>query len=175
MEEKREKNSGEVKKAITIVILLLLLLPVICYSFYYIGYNKGTKPENPTEKKELNIAQNLSDAGDLPVNGEDSLVSEEQIDIPGYAKLTVDEEVSYISLMNLDTNTVYFVYSIYEGDNLLFKTDAIPPNKQLDVNFYELLEGKKGPHNLLFVIDTFDIETHRQCNGASQDVVITVK
>ena len=177
MEKNNEKKTSEGKKILILLILLFLLFPVLCYSFYYVGYKKAATnlDKSSLEQKDLIVADNLSDAGDLPVNGTDSEVSEEQIDIPGYSKLTVDENESIIPLMNLDTNSVYFVYTIFEGDKKLLETEAIPPNKQLNVDFYELLEGKKGIHKLLFVIDTFDVESKRQCNGASQDVSITVE
>lgn len=168
-----EKKSS--KKRVIILLLLLIFIPILCYAGYNLGYKKAVENLIGLQGENLDVEKNLYDAGDLPVNGETSNVSEEKIDIPGYAKLTVDKDVPYISLMNLDTNTVYFVYSIYEEDRLLLKTDAIPPAKQIDTNFYELLGGNKGKHNLLFVIETYDLNTFKQCNGASQDVVVTVE
>lgn len=172
------KHSNNVSWKVVLSIFLLILIPVICYASYANGYQKAlNKLDNPTtlEGENLTISENISDAGDLPVNGYNSNVSSERIDIPGYAKLSISADNPNIPLMNLDSNSVYFVYTIVEDGNVLLKTDAIPPNKQIDVNFYDLLNNKVGIHNTEFIIETFDIETLMQCNGATQDVEIIIE
>ena len=41
------------------------------------------------------------------------------------------------------------------------------------VNLKELLS--KGEHNLSFAIATYDVKNQTACNGATQDVTVTVK
>ena len=43
----------------------------------------------------------------------------------------------------------------------------------ISLNLKEILDV--GEHKLSFVISTYDIETQMACNGATQDVTVTVR
>ena len=78
-----------------------------------------------------------------------------------------------IYVNNMQVLHEYFVYTISEGDKVIYETKAIEPNKMVSVNLKELLS--KGEHNLSFAIATYDVKNQTACNGATQDVTVTVK
>jgi hypothetical protein len=59
------------------------------------------------------------------------------------------------------------------GDEILYETKAIEPNKMVSLNIKDLLDV--GEYNLSFVISTYDVETQTPCNGATQEVTVTVR
>ena len=60
-----------------------------------------------------------------------------------------------------------------DGENVLYETKAIEPNKAVNLNLRDLLE--LGEHNLVFSISCYDINTQAGCNGANQTVKISIK
>lgn len=102
----------------------------------------------------------------------------EYIEIAGYMDLLVYEGHQEINLINLERNTVYQAYTIYEGDNKLFETDLIPPGKAVKWNAYESLDA--GVHEVIFDISTYDYIEDEEgnasvggaCNGARNTVEI---
>lgn len=97
----------------------------------------------------------------------------ETIDIPGYADMTLDASYRDINLKNPEGNTVYFVYTLSENDEVVYETNAIIPGEMVKVDAYELLGT--GEHDLMISIATYDVETEGSCNGASQEIKVTVK
>jgi hypothetical protein len=57
--------------------------------------------------------------------------SQEYISIPGYSKLFSSKDKPDILLVNPLENTVYFQYAIYEGRQLIHKTELIKPGDML--------------------------------------------
>lgn len=153
------------------IILLFVLIGVIITCL--VMFNKPNKNEDITPTENLEIEQGSEWDGEMPQNGEQSKANAESIEIPGYADLYVSTESPEIQLINPEGNTVYFVYTISEGDNVIYETKAIEPNKMVSVNLKELLSN--GEHNLSFAISTYDVTTQTACNGATQDVTVTVQ
>lgn len=122
----------------------------------------------------LDIANGQEWDGNLPQNGEQSTANSESIEVPGYAEMHLSAEQKEIQLINPESNTVYFVYTIKDDTgNVVYESKAIEPNKMVSVNLYDLL--KTGEHKLSFDISTYDIETKSPCNGASQAVLVFTK
>ena len=78
-----------------------------------------------------------------------------------------------LSLINPEENTVYLVYTIYENNEQIAATKAIKPGNMTDINLKDILST--GEHSLTIKINTYDIETHESCNGATQTIICAVK
>lgn len=159
------------KDSIVIPLIFLLVIIGVIISFL-VFYNKPNN-NNSDPSTNLDFENGSEWNGEMPQNGEQSKANSESIEIPGYADLYVSEENPEIQLINPKGNTVYFVYTISEGDKVIYETKAIEPNKMVSVNLKELLS--KGEHNLSFAIATYDVKNQTACNGATQDVTVTVK
>lgn len=96
----------------------------------------------------------------------------ETIDIPGYMDMNLNSEKPAVNLTNPKGNTVYFIYHLFEGDNEFYSTDAIKPGEMVTCDVKSLLG--EGTHRVLFQIDTYDVETESVCNGAKQEVSVTI-
>ena len=165
------KDKKNIKKLIIpIIVVLLLIIGLIVGVF--ISKNNSTQSNPNKNTNKLDIESGSDWDGNMPQNGEQSESNAESIEIPGYSELYVSTENPTIQLINPDGYTVYFVYTILEGQDVVYETKAIEPNKMVEVNLKELLE--KGEHNLSFVISTYDIETQAGCNGATQEVKLVV-
>lgn len=136
-------------------------------------YTGGDNEDNIIKR----IADQLIPGTDLEVRQEQE-VEMEYIEIAGYMDLLVYEGHQEINLINLEGNTVYQAYTIYEGDNKLFETDLIPPGKAVKWNAYEDLDT--GMHEVIFDISTYDYIVDEEgnasvggaCNGAKNKVEI---
>lgn len=171
------------KKPVILAKLSALIIPLIIFmsintviSALYI-----TKVNNINFKTNLfginrPIIENAEDwDGELPINNNSSLTSQEKSDIsiPGYSSLSVSTENKYIGLINPTSNDVYFKYIIdIDGFNI-YTSNMIEPGKSLNVNIFDILQ--KGVHNVNFKIETYDIITMEKYNGATQKVRIEVK
>ena len=114
--------------------------------------------------------------GNLPSNGDSQPASAESIEIPGYADLYVSSDKPLVQLINPDGNTVYMAYTVSYQDKVIYETDgAIPAGKMVEANFYDLFNKKSGSYDVVFKISTYDVKTNAPCNGATQNVTITVK
>ena len=106
---------------------------------------------------------------------EEETGEQQMINVPGYLNLYVDKDHPYIILNNPSENMVYFQYTIMDADgNVIFENpNLLEPGKAIQADLYTpLTEGK---HMLTFLISTYDLENQAPCNGASQEVDITVK
>jgi len=152
-EEKKRKR----KKWIILLLLLLLLLLGLtqCRSCSII--------EEPVKELEDGMEWD----GQLPQNGERPMAGDDEgIEIPGYSQVYGPE----IQLINPANNDVYFVYKIYQDETLVYETKLISPNQVATFNSVDALGV--GRHQVRFEIDTYDIETNKQCNGATMNVEI---
>lgn len=152
-----------------------ILLPIVVVGLIIIGSLVYVNQRNNIVEisNNLEFEEGSDWDGNMPSNGEQSKANSESIEIPGYAELYVSSENPEIQLINPENNTVYFIYTIKENNKIIYETKAIEPNKMISLNLKEILEV--GEHNLSFVISTYDIETQAPCNGATQDVKVTVK
>lgn len=137
-------------------------------------------PDNPSGNPEIEIDDNLDNwDGEYSLSGERTEASAESIIIPGYADLVFNDKVHAVNLINPDANTVYMVYTIKNGDEVLFESKGIAPGKQLTLTFYNEETGEKllekGEYTLNFIISTYDVDTMSACNGANQTVKVTIK
>ena len=121
----------------------------------------------------LNIADTEDWDGSMPRNGRDSEADSGSIEIPGYANLYVSKADPDIALVNPDSNDVYFTYTVVEDNKTIYETDAIPPGKMVKMPAGSLLSA--GEHDIVLKINCFDVETEESCNGADQNVKITVE
>lgn len=99
---------------------------------------------------------------------------EEMIEIPGLLKeYTINENNREIYLVNPESNTVYFKYTIFLKDGqTIYESDYIPPNQMVKADLYERLE--KGGHELHVLVESIDMETHSACNSAQLNTKIFV-
>lgn len=164
-----EKKQNEKAKYIFAGIGILLLIMLICQ------FASKPKIENiqPEKKIDLEIAEASQWDGSMPQNGESSNEETGEIEIPGYANLYVSEQKPSIQLINPSSNDVYFIYKITEGEDVIYETKALEPDKVIEVNMVDLLS--KGEHECIFEISCYDIETQTSCNGAVQTVKINVQ
>lgn len=151
-----EERKTKRKKWIFIVLLLLIFL-------------LGLRQCQPFS--ETNCVIGLEDGeewnGQLPQNGEKPIAGDaEGIEIPGYSQVYGPE----IQLINPSNNDVYFVYKIYKDETLVYETKLIRPNHVATFNSVDTLGV--GRHRVQFQIDTYDMETNEQYNGAMMNVEI---
>lgn len=191
------------KKSNLHTILLHISIPILVLVLMLLLFRCGRT--SPGEGSEGNLT-GLNDSGEyvlpelagdardwdgeLARSGTESAALIESIAIPGYSNIVVSSSEPYLSLINPQGNSVYMVYAIYDGDTLLFETGAIGPDKELDINLYELLcsqevsAGETGDSagevyskeewNIVLRIATYDCETYEPCNGATQKVHVTL-
>ena len=85
----------------------------------------------------------------------------------------MNEEQPEIELINPDTNTVFFKYKLYNNNEMVLETDAIKPGEVIRENLVSLLGT--GEHKIRMDIYTYDITSQLECNGATQDISVTIK
>lgn len=165
----------EILKPKNIFIPIIIGIIAIGGFFGCLLIPSGSFNEAKGDKPGLEIEEGNDWDGNMPENGEknDTKAVQESITIPGYADLYVSEESPNIQLINPSDNSVYLIYTIKEGDNVIYETKAIENGKMVNVNMFKLLS--KGKHELSFIITTYDIKTQAPCNGATQTVSLTVK
>lgn len=153
------------------VLGMLFLLPVLIMLFF-------DRAQCGDAAVSAETGPETADAGDwdgMMHNHNQSAVMTETITIPGYAELGVSADMPAVRLVNPDNNTVNMVYTIYYGDEVIYKTDgAIPAGKFLEADLYTLFGGIPGTYEVTFAISTYDADTNLPCNGASQIVKIVI-
>lgn len=97
----------------------------------------------------------------------------ETIEIPGYPNITLSESKKELQLINPEGNTVYFMYIILEGDTEIYRTKAILPGNSVMCDLYSKLDS--GTHTLTLSVVTYDVDTQAGCNGADQDILVTIE
>lgn len=158
-----------IKKSVIVPILLCIAFIGIIIGLLWTLF----KPTPATsDTPSLEFEQGSDWDGNMPQNGEQSKANSESIEIPGYSKLYVSSESPTIQLINPTGNTVYFVYTILENDSIVYESKAIEPSKMIYANLKELLPV--GTHDVTFKISTYDTETQAACNGATQEVQVTI-
>lgn len=160
-----------VRAALFCVVLgMLFLLPVFMLFF---GRTQCGDAAVSAETGPETVA--AGDWDGVMHNYNQSAVMTETITIPGYAELGVSADMPAVRLVNPDNNTVNMVYTIYYGDEVIYKTDgAIPVGKFLEADLYTLFGGIPGTYEVTFAISTYDADTNLPCNGASQTVKIVI-
>lgn len=153
-----------------LIPLGLIFLFIGCVFLYKDIMNNDVEGESIQNQLEIEDAGEWD--GNMPQNGQSSGANAETIEIPGYADIHLSKNNPNVVLVNPDGNTVYFVYTIMDGDKVLHETKAIEPNKAVEINLRDLLE--LGEHQLVFSISCYDINTQEGCNGANQQVKVTV-
>ena len=137
-----------------LLILLLLLALTQCQSC-------------PEKNESMGLEDSEEWDGQLPQNGERPMAGDDEgIEIPGYSQVYGPE----IQLINPANNDVYFAYKIYKDETLVYETKLISPNQVATFNSVDALGV--GRHQVRFEIDTYDMETNEQCNGATMNVEI---
>lgn len=172
MNQNNENNSKKKKIIIIITLIIIIILMLLCCIGFKGCKDKENNPNNsPTPTMPIDDSE--IDWDKEHEKGEETIYEMEYTEIPGYANLYVSQDKQGINLHNPPQNTVYFKYSIYEKDKLLFESDLISPDKMVQWKAYEQLS--QGEHNLTFIVSCYDLKTQANCNGATQDVTLTVK
>lgn len=151
-----------------IVLILLLLVSIGTISIKTIGSKNLVDEEIST----LEVEDGETWDGQLPQRKADE-ESSGTLNVAGYHNMLVDEKNPEINLINPDGNHVYMVYKIYNGEELLFETKGIKPNRQIPWNVKECLEV--GKYELRFNVSCYSIETMELRNGYHLMVDIEVK
>lgn len=137
----------------------------------------GISSNNDNNKKpSLNIEDNYNKPDDYDNDGSKGDV--EYITINGFDDCTVSSDKKYIELGNSADNDVYLVYKVIDSatDKELYSTDAIEPSKTHYWNAWETLRSYRGSQvKVRLLIQSYDVATQSQTNGAVQDFIITVK
>lgn len=123
-------------------------------------------------KNPLEIANGQALDGEEIQNGKITQPDNGSIEIPCYFDLYLKTNEP-LKLINPKENNVYFVYTIYENGEQIYKSKAIAPDTMILSRLPYLLPV--GEHNLVFDISTFDIETQEPCNGAQMEVKLTTE
>lgn len=131
---------------------------------------KNNKNTEVTVPEPLKIAEDNAFDGN---RGYEKEVSSETIAIPGFDNLSLTEKYPKVKLINPQENTVYLIYNIYNGDDVVFQTDAIKPGNMVEADLYSKLNA--GTYTLTFNISTYDYETQVPCNGTTQAVKVTIQ
>lgn len=151
------------------IILFILLVGIISAFIFLI-------PKNPTVSDTPKDPLQIADANDITDHNETNNATSQAsayTEFPGYVHLHLTEEQPYVYLTNPKGNTVYMVYTIYNGEEIIYETDAIEPGKEIETNLREILEP--GNYILKFVQSTYDITTQATCNGTNQEVDIIIE
>lgn len=155
-----------------ILFLFLLILGILMFRFIsFIPGNEENSSISTESKNPLEFEEGEDWNGENPQNHEK--IEQESIKIPGYANLYVSSNNPEIRLINPDDNTVYMVYKIINEGETILETKAIKPGQMISANLKELLDV--GKYELIFEINTYDIENEASCNGATQNVKLLVK
>lgn len=169
--ENKDQTQEKKKKKITRIILAILLL-LIAFLLILIATRS---PDLANDRNLRPMEDGLLD-GEQGQNKRDPMI-DEGIVIPGYSGLFVSEDKPYVYLNNPEENTVYFQYKITdEQGTVLYEnsdSELIPPGKSAKADMYSMLP--KGKHKIIISVNTYDTVTTEQCNGASQESVISVE
>ena len=153
------------KPSIYVPLLLFLLLGLFVLFLIKPG---SPDPNKPTIKND-------GDATTI-TNGAISEAGQGEIEIPGYSSLYASKKEPNIQLSNPKVNDVYFKYIIKDTktDKTIFESDLIEPGKALLWDAGN--ELKKGEYVFNFYIQTFDIKTLANCEGAcNRNVSLIIK
>ena len=157
--KKKEKKKEHDKTGKIIVVLLLIILILLLLR------SCSTLEEQRRHLKIGGHAQSTQTQEDTEET--------DTISIPGYSDFTVTEKRPALVVSNPEDNTVYLQYTIKEGDETLYESDALQPGTVDDVDLKSKLSV--GEHTITIQINTYDTETEEACNGANQDVNVTVE
>lgn len=149
--------------------LFILFLCGLFLVFYFIQ-----KPGTAVNKKQ---PLTIEDGVDI---NEENDEEDDYTEIPVYKSITVSSKNPNVYFGNPEINHVYFRYKVYlktdgnEGEEtVLYDNDAvIKPGRAFEINLRKLLEP--GKYKVIVDISTYDLETQTQCNGATQEAVLTV-
>lgn len=173
-------------------IILTLLLSSLVAWFNYQGYSvegivnrilHGGKQIEDNSGKGIDDEQQIWD-GTLQTGGENSTnTGLSYIDVAGYANLYVSEENPNIKLINLGTSMeCYLVYKITLDGEVIYETDLIKPQQEINWNAYETLKGlglENATYWLGFDLSHYVIQEDgtagESLNGVTQKVDITLK
>jgi hypothetical protein len=86
--------------------------------------------------------------------------------IPGYNTQTVTKKNPYVQLKNVEGNSVYLKYYVYDDENnLLYESSLIAPEKVCDLwNAYDDL--KRGTNKIILDIRAYDVKDGSECSNA---------
>lgn len=125
---------------------------------------------NKENRIPLDFANGQALNGEGIQNGKITQPDAGAIEIPCYFNLYLKTNEP-LKLINPKGNDVYFVYTIYENGEQIYKTKAIAPDTMILSRLPHILPV--GEHNLVFEISTYDIKDQTPCNGAVLDVKLT--
>lgn len=154
------------KKSLIPFFLLIMFFVILLGSLWF---NRG----KISELTGIDLDDMIDWDGENKKN--DSQEIKEQTTIPGFVDLKITKDDPEIQLGNPKENTVYFVYTITnkKTNKVVYQTKGIKPGKAVMWNPYDNL--KKGTYDLAVVIDAYDLETMRGCNGANQKMKLTLE
>ena len=131
------------KKILCLILLIVLIILIILFHLLNIDNNAiQTNKISDTQSDIFFESRNEITTGTTDFYGSD--------------EIRVSEKHPCVELVNLDSNDVYFKYSVYLNDQLIKETDLISPGKMERLNIYELLD--KGEYTLDYFITTYDVD-----------------
>lgn len=149
---------------------LVIIIPIFLIIALMLGLTMCKNPD--TEEPWIDtIGDLITDIGGSSDNDEEMTYS----DIWTWVKPgEVSAENKTIPLRNEASNEVWMCYDIYKDGELLHSTGAFLPGYQVDCDFYTLLNGEKGTHELTLFIKLYDLETKEAYSTSTMDVEIIV-
>jgi len=185
------QTNEEIKKQKRIIIGLSAICIMLIGGFIYFALNNmpnenisSTTKENvvindkdtpkvnatnaPTQKDNSGIMYNNPNSSTKNTKPNQSMNA--NIVFPGFATITYQftDKSQTLSLMNPKTNTVNFVYTIYDTSNnkLIYTSDKISPNQNYEWNIQDYFSS--GTHKIKIHISTSDVKTGTAKNGIDQ-------
>lgn len=173
------------------LIPLLPLIPLLLLIFSLHGCPKNDKPPKYIPISETTTLPETTGENKLPIddnadkwNGSmpsspSSSASQDEIEFVGYDELTVSKDNQIIELINPYNNSVYFKYSVYADDKLIYTTNLIPSGKSIKFNIYSALKeqgfsSNDGKISLAFFIETYDAESQQACTPCTVKTKISI-
>lgn len=169
---------------IPIILLPIIFLMLFCLCFHACNnYADRNITDNHQPVIENHISDTTSDyeyensaqlGGELPT-GKNSIAGTDSIEAALYDanKIYLSKSNQTIDLINSADNTVdfqYFIYSDENNTNLLFSSKLIAPGKYIKWNAYDICAS--GDTTLYVTVKTFDVGSHKECNGYTTKMYI---
>lgn len=168
------------KKSVHFMVIIAVIAVIAIFIATYFVFSVKDNHSQGNAEETVTDSLVVDDGVDIEKENE---IEEDFTEIPVYTSFTVDKKSPNIYLGNPEMNNVYFRYKVYlkpddgneiEESSILFDDESvIKPGRAFEVNLYELLET--GEYKVIVDISTFSMEDETQCNGATQEVKITVK
>lgn len=163
----------EKESSFILLILFLLLLTIlgIVFGSKWLTHSSSDSDVMPVPV-EIKVADGTPFDGTID-NGKDSIENEIRfIEFPAFTTIYVQQGTT-IDLVNPETNHVYFKYTIFENDTVLYESDYVAPGQKYAWDATKYITGA-GEHSVVFSVSTIGVDDRQPRNGAEFAVTAIV-